>query len=127
MKKLLLAAMASLPAIAFAQDGKYTVQGTVGSYNAPAKIYLQYQNKDKVVTDSVELKNGKFSFTGNIGDEPKGAYLVLNANGTGPVYKDYKSLYIEKGVISVSSADSVYKAKIEGTKTNLEMPGMTRS
>ncbi|MBS1523718.1 MAG: AhpC/TSA family protein [Bacteroidetes bacterium] len=121
MKKLISAAIALLPAIAFAQDGKYTVQGKVGNLNAPAKIYLQYQVKDKTTTDSVNLKNGEFQFSGTVGAAPVSAYLVLNEKGTGGiVYHDYKSIYLEKGTINVNSSGKLNEAKVDGPKTNQE-------
>jgi peroxiredoxin len=121
MKKLISAAIVSLPAIAFAQDGKYTVQGKVGSLNAPSKIYLQYQVKDKTTTDSVNLKNGEFQFSGTVGAVPVNAYLVLNEKGTGGiVYHDYKSIYLENGIIKVNSDGKLNEAKVDGPKTNQE-------
>jgi peroxiredoxin len=120
MKKLILLAIAALPLAALAQDGTYTVQGKVGNYNAPAKMYLRYQLKGVVTTDSVTLSNGTFKFSGTAGTAPMNAYLVLNGQGTGLVYKDYKSIYLEKGTINVNSADSVSKATVDGTKTNLD-------
>ncbi|MDO3626886.1 TlpA disulfide reductase family protein [Mucilaginibacter sp. BT774] len=121
MKKLIAAAIALLPAIAFAQDGKYVLQGKVGNLSAPAKIYLQYSVKDKVITDSVNLKNGEFQFSGNVGTVPVNAYLVLNEMGTGGVvYKDYKSIYLEKGTINVNSGSKLNEAKVDGPKTNRE-------
>jgi len=121
MKKMISAAIALLPAIAFAQDGKYTVHGKVGTLNAPAKIYLQYQVKDKTTTDSVNLKNGEFQFSGAVGSAPINAYLVLNEKGTGGiVYHDYKSIYLEKGTINVNSSAKLNEAKVDGPKTNQE-------
>lgn len=120
MKKLISLAIAAMPLIALAQDGSYTVQGKVGSYNAPAKMYLRYAVKGKAVTDSVTLNNGSFKFSGTVGNVPEGAYLVLNQMGTGVVYKDYKMIYLEKGTVNVNSADSVSKATVDGTKTNVE-------
>jgi peroxiredoxin len=121
MKKLISAAIAFLPAIVFAQDGKYTVQGKVNNLNSPSKIYLQYQVKDKTITDSVNLKNGEFQFSGTVGAVPVNAYLVLNEKGTGGVvYKDYKSIYLEKGTINVNSSGKLNEAKVEGPKTNQE-------
>ena len=43
MKRILSVAITLLPVLALAQEGKYTVQGQVGTLNAPAKIYLQYR------------------------------------------------------------------------------------
>jgi peroxiredoxin len=118
MKKIIFAVVALLPVMAFAQDGRYTVQGTVGSYNAPAKAYLQAYVKGKVVTDSVTLKDGKFQFSGSVGNVPVNAYLILNEKGTGAVYKDYKAIYLEKGTINVTSGDVLKNARIDGPKTN---------
>jgi len=124
MKKLILLAIAAMPLIALAQDAGFTVQGRVGSYNAPAKMYLRYIVKGKTVTDSVTLSNGSFKFSGTVSAaEPSNAIVVLNTQGTGVVYKDYKSIYLEKGTINVNSADSVSKATVNGTKTNEENAG----
>jgi peroxiredoxin len=121
MKRLISTAVALLPAIAFAQDGKYTVQGKVGNLSSPAKIYLQYSLKDKVTTDSVVLKDGAFQFTGTIGAVPVNAYLVLNEKGVGGVvYKDYKSIYLENGTINVNGIAKLADAKVDGPKTNQE-------
>ena len=121
MKKLISAAIALLPAIAFAQDGKYIVKGKVSTLNAPAKVYLDYYVKDKEIKDSVILKNGEFQFSGTIGAAPISAYLVLNEKGTGGmVYKDYKSIYLENGTINVNSNGKLNEAKVDGPKTNQE-------
>jgi peroxiredoxin len=120
MRKIVLMALASLPALVFAQTGKYMVQGTIGVLNAPAKIYMQSRQAGKVQTDSAVLINGKFQFSGTIGATPVMAYLQLNQKGTGPGYKDYKAIYLEKGTITVNSKDTLVSAKVEGTKTNVE-------
>jgi peroxiredoxin len=117
MKKFIIAIAALLPIVALAQDGTYTVQGKVGNYNAPAKMYLQYQAQGKVVTDSVILKGGQFQFKGNTGS-PNNAYLVLSRKGDGAKYRDYKSIYLEAGTINVNSTDSLSKAIVDGPKTN---------
>ncbi len=118
MKKLITAALASLPFITLAQDGAYTVQGKVGSYNAPAKMYLIYQVKDKETRDSVVLKDGQFQFKGTVGNVPINAYLVLNEKGDGVKFKDYKSIYLEKGDIKVNGTDKLANATVDGGKAN---------
>jgi hypothetical protein len=65
MKKYIAILLVCLPALVFAQGKVYTVQGAVGRFNAPARMYLQYQDQaGKNFTDSVILKDGKFQFTG---------------------------------------------------------------
>jgi peroxiredoxin len=118
MKRTILTIIATLPFVVFAQNGRYAVQGTIGSYNAPAKVYLQFAVNGKVSTDSVVLKDGKFQFGGSVGNVPVNANLVFNEKGTGPNYKDYKSIYLEKGTITVSSNDLLANAKVDGPKTN---------
>src|SRR3954469_21588122 len=120
MKKFVLIVMTVLPFVGFPQDGKYTVTGVIGNYNAPAKVYIQYLVNSKVNTDSATLKDGKFQFSGTVGIVPVNGYLIFNEKGTGANYKDYKSIYIEKGTTTVTTADLLANAKIEGTKTNEE-------
>ncbi len=118
MKKLFFTAIAFLPALVFAQEGKYTIQGSLGTYSAPAKIYLQTYAKGKAKIDSATLQNGKFEFNGTIGDTPTNAYFVFNEKGTGPNTQDYKGIYLEKGTIAVTGATTIAEAKVGGTKTN---------
>ncbi|HMG07942.1 MAG TPA: TlpA disulfide reductase family protein [Mucilaginibacter sp.] len=114
-------AIAGWPAIVFAQDAKYTVQGKIGENNAPAKVYLEYRIKSKVVIDSATLKDGKFQFTGVAGSSPNYADIAFNAKGTGVQDAvDYRSIYLEPGVITVTTTNLLANAKVEGTKTNLE-------
>jgi peroxiredoxin len=121
MKKIVLLALASLPAMVFAQGGQYSVQGSIGKLNAPAKVYLRYFPEKKTVTDSVVLTDGKFQFSGTTkGDAPMMAYLMLNKKGSGPGYDDYKVVYLEPGKITVNSVDTLGSATIAGTKTNEE-------
>lgn len=118
MKKFGFILFAVLPVIAVAQNTKYDIEGSLGSYNSPAKVYLQYRYKGKVNTDSARLKNGKFKFSGSIEGDPVYAKLLFNAKGSGINYHDYKSVYLENGVITVTGTDSLSKAKVEGTKAN---------
>jgi peroxiredoxin len=118
MKKIIFSILAFFPTVLFAQDGKFTIEGTLGTYNVPAKAYLQYRIKSKITTDSVTLKNGKFQFQGTVEGDPVYASLIFNAKGTGVSYNDYKTIYLEKGTITVTGSDLIANAKITGTKAN---------
>ncbi len=119
MKKIALILLASLPAMVFAQDGKYIIEGNLAAtYNAPAKVYLQYRLKDKSVTDSTAVKGGKFQFAGTAGATPLYAYISLNKKGSGPHSRDNKRFFLEQGTITVTSTDSIGNSIIAGTKTN---------
>jgi peroxiredoxin len=118
-KKLALTAIASVPALAFAQDAQYTVQGKIGNYSAPAKVYVEYRKEGKLVVDSAVLSGGSFKFTGKVEKSPVSGYILLNPKGNGlQSSDDYHSLYLEAGVINVTATDKMTNAKIEGTKTN---------
>ncbi|MDR3696964.1 TlpA disulfide reductase family protein [Mucilaginibacter sp.] len=122
MKKILLIALASIPAIGLAQVSKYTIDGTLGAFNKPAKIYLRTYINDKEATDSVILKNGTFHFGGTVGAEPVSAYLIFSEKGTGAKFTEnnYKEIYIEQGALKVTSSDFIANAKIEGSKANAD-------
>jgi peroxiredoxin len=121
MKKLVLTALASLPALLFAQTGKFTVQGNVANFNAPAKVYIQYRKEGKTVIDSTVLKDGKFSFTGDAAAMPMSGYILFNEKGTGMnSSRDYHAVFFEQGTINVTTADKMANATVTGTKTNKE-------
>ncbi|TFF34197.1 TlpA disulfide reductase family protein [Mucilaginibacter psychrotolerans] len=121
MKKFLLSAFALIPAVVFAQHTEYTVQGNVGALNAPAKVYLQYRKDGKSVTDSVTLKDGKFIFKGDAGSSPISARLWFNPTASGlNSAEDSHSLYLEPGVITLTTTNLLANGKLEGPKTNQE-------
>lgn len=124
MKKALFTLLAALPAVAFAQM-PYTIKGKAGKTAAPAKVYLTYAVDKKPVTDSANVVNGKFKLKGNVKDLTS-ATLLLDYKGAGYINIDRKqkqdvvTLYLEKGKIKVTSTDSLAKAKVTGTKVNLD-------
>jgi peroxiredoxin len=123
MKRIFLLILTALPAMVFAQEGKYVVKGTIGTYNAPAKVYLRYSLDGKTaVTDSTTLKNGAFAFSGIVGALPSSAYLLFSEKGTGPSYKDYRLIYLEPGTITITSPANDLKANaiVRGPKTNTD-------
>jgi peroxiredoxin len=122
MKKIILLALASLPAIAYAQDNKYDIQGKIGDFNAPAKMYLEYRfPKGKPIYDSCTVVNGKFHFAGSVGAAPLNAYLLFNSKGTGTGKADgYRAIYLEPGLININATDKIENATVDGPKTNQE-------
>ncbi|HEY1025027.1 MAG TPA: TlpA disulfide reductase family protein [Sphingobacteriaceae bacterium] len=125
MKKLFSVLLTSLPALAFAQEGSFTIKSKIGLYNPPAKAYLLYRTETASITDSAVLKNGVFEFKGHV-TAPARATLVLDAKGSGwtNVRKqrtaDVLNLYLEKGEITISGKDSVSTAKITGSPLNAD-------
>ncbi|MEI3799057.1 MULTISPECIES: TlpA disulfide reductase family protein [unclassified Chitinophaga] len=94
----------SLP-LAFSQlvtaQQKFSIAGTVTG-NAPAKYYLQYSNGAKYITDSAEVKNGRFNFTGTLSQPAPGVFsaaLVKNMTGN---KKEQAYLFLEPAAMTIT-------------------------
>jgi peroxiredoxin len=122
MKKTLLTLLAGIPLLAAAQ-GNYTLKGKIGSVTAPSKVFLSYRLDGKPVMDSAVFKDGTFSFAGTVKDVTAGT-LILDYKGVGygnlnrRVRPDMLQVYLEPGNINVTSADSLFKATVSGSKVN---------
>ncbi|QJD97395.1 AhpC/TSA family protein [Mucilaginibacter robiniae] len=129
MKKLILTALATVPALAFAQTGKFTVKGKLGSnITAPAKAYLQYRKDGQTIMDSAVVNKGTFEFTGATSTAPMQAYVLLNQAGNGMArVRDYQSIYLENGTINITSKDSLKNAEVTGTPTNMDNEAFSKA
>jgi peroxiredoxin len=122
MKKALLTILAGLPALAFAQT-TYTIKAKVGTIGAPSKVFLTYRADDKTITDSTVAVNGAFTFSGTVKDITA-ATLIYDPTGNGlanldrKVKRDVAQVYLAQGITTITSADSLSKAKITGTTVN---------
>ncbi|TWR24025.1 AhpC/TSA family protein [Mucilaginibacter pallidiroseus] len=134
MKKFLLSALALLPIMAFGQaTNNFTLKGKVANLNAPAKAYLVYRLGANSITDSSAVTNGNFAFDGVV-MFPVNASLFIDYKGIGfdkyiaqnfpdgspSKTADMLNLYLEKGDINVTSADSVAKGVVSGSPTNTD-------
>jgi peroxiredoxin len=125
MKKVVLMLMAVMPALLFAQTpDNFTIKGKIGLLDASARAYLVYQLGGKNITDSTSISNGQFSFHGNV-PEPVSAFVVIDPNAVGlaklQVNKgriDFLDVFLEKANIVITSADSVSRAQVTGSKLN---------
>lgn len=125
MKKLnilLVLSFFCLPFMANAQTQQFVIKGKVGHYSAPAKAYILYQLflGDNPKQDSAEIHNGVFTFKGTI-PYPVETYLVISPEGNerSSNTRDIK-IYIEPGVVNVTSPDSVANAKVTGGQVNAD-------
>jgi peroxiredoxin len=116
--------LALLPVFAFAQDPQaFSIKGKIGGLNAPARAYLIYQYGSNKVIDSAIITAGDYNFTGQIVN-PSNAIMVIDHDGVGfdklNDKADILRFYIDKGDFSITSPDSVSKAKITGSRINDE-------
>ncbi|MDR1720589.1 MAG: AhpC/TSA family protein [Dysgonamonadaceae bacterium] len=131
MKKVSLFLLAVVTILSFSRCGQklaeneYLVKFTVG--NTPlAKVWL-YQSRD--IIDSVIVKNNKFEFRGTI-DNPKQVSLLMDTDTSasyasiiakmreGNYSYDLLSLFLEPGIITAISADSVKNAVVTSPINN---------
>ena len=123
MKKFLLTILVASPALLFAQNGEYTLNGKIGTLNAPAKAYLNYVAGGKQVMDSTVISKGAFAFKGAV-NGPTMARIILDHKGEGLKKlgraADNIVVYLEPASITVSAKDSVKNATITGSKLNDE-------
>lgn len=104
-----------------AQVKQFVLKGKIGTWGAPAKVYLRYALPNGPKIDSVVLKNGAFRFKGQI-DEPVMASLFLSRDGH-PIKWPYDELmfYIDTGTVYFSSRDSMKNAVTAGSSLNADL------
>jgi peroxiredoxin len=119
MKKMFFLLASAFPVLLAAQSLSFTVNGNVDHLNAPAKAYLTYRTSVKTVIDTADIVQGVFHFNGKL-DEPTQAYLLIDHDGTGVKRSgnDMLPLYLEAGIIKVTSPDSISNAIITGSELN---------
>ena len=116
--------------IAVAQE-KYSIKGDVSKVKLPvAKVFLSYYADGKTTTDSTDVVDGKYSFSGSVGD-PMMATLraKYKENPDSKTMmavsynRDMKQLFLENSKISVVSTDSFSNAAIKGSAAHTEFLG----
>ncbi|HEV2482623.1 MAG TPA: TlpA disulfide reductase family protein [Puia sp.] len=117
MKKFVFAAVLA-PLVTTAQQPDFTLTGRIGHYNAPAKIYFDYQAGGEGKSDSAVLVDGKFKFSGNLKGPAtvRMAFAPLGDGKDKAVYTgDVSYFYIGKEHIRLESKDSLANAVITGS------------
>jgi peroxiredoxin len=106
---------------------KYTIKGDVSKVKLPiSKVYLSYYADGKTTTDSAEVVNGKYSFTGTLADplmaSLRAKYLENPESKTIRAVsynRDIKQLFLENSRISVVSTDSFSNTTIKGSSAHV--------
>lgn len=120
MKKFALIAACLLPAAVMSQ-GKFTINAKVGNLGSPAKAFLQYGSRANPIVDSVEVVNGKFTFSGPLSTISQAALFIKHDNApvARGVIADAFLFYLEPATLQIESAtDSVKHAAVKGSKIN---------
>jgi peroxiredoxin len=119
-KKLLSLTCFLLPALLQAQDQTYTIDGSIGHYGSPAKVYMMIMFPSGEHLDSAGISDGKFVFTGAI-NAPQHVFMAMDTKGKGLNYltpENVTNFYIEPGITRIISPDSMADVHISGGRLN---------
>lgn len=129
MKTYLLGLLLFLGLSASAQEPvSFTLKGTIGNLNPPAKIFLLY---DGQFNDFATLHNGAFELKGTV-DAPRPTMLILVQSGKlsdafGGSTVDRTFFFLDKGTTIFTSATSLQNAKITGSISTAELEKLQAS
>jgi peroxiredoxin len=119
MRKILPFVFALLPFAAVAQT-PFTIKATGEAYNDGDRIYLSYRVEGAKMADSTVVVNHAFEFKGNVKGLGAG-FISRNDNPWSAktnILHDSFDIYIEPGLISLTSPDSLKNSVISGTINN---------
>ena len=120
MMKKLWTLLLLVPVALFAQSNKkYEIQVRMNPTADVDKVYLQYQQGEETVTDSVSLLVGTGRFTGEIA-QPASAILLAVHRNAKPMDNDYVEFYVEPGQIRITAADRIADARVTGAVVNAD-------
>ena len=128
MKKILFLSILLLSITVSEAQQKFTIKGDVSKVSLPiAKVYLSYYADGKSTTDSSDVVDGKYSFSGSVGDPLMASFRAKyqedpNAKTIRATSfnRDVKQVFIENAKISITSTDSFSNATIKGSKAHAE-------
>jgi len=128
MKKILCFSVLLFAVFQVHAQEKFTIKGDVSKVSMPiAKVYLNYYADGKSTMDSSDVVDGKYSFSGSLGDPLMASLRAKyqedpNAKTIRAISynRDIKQLFIENAKISVVSTDSFANATIKGSKSHAE-------
>ncbi|SFW84542.1 TlpA disulfide reductase family protein [Chitinophaga sancti] len=124
---MLLVVLAGSFGIAKAQQ-HFVIKGKLGHVKEPAKVYIMYFNR-YMQTDSAEVRNNEFTLSGVAGLKQRvNIFLRQGGQGGNSRYSsDQLAIYLEEGVIEVSSPDSLLHAKLGGSQLNKDQQELISS
>ncbi len=107
------------PKLMFAQDD-FTISGKVGFKNA-GKAVLSYKIDQQQFSDTAKVSEGIYNFTGKVPRIVSARIQILYYAAAGfKNIADNLDFFLEKGKLTITSADYVYMSNIEGSAINDE-------
>lgn len=112
MRKLFVLLISCVVLFSCSQDPTYTINGTIEG-GTDEKVMLQVRGSGKYIpVDSVNLVDGKFTFTGNV-ESPELYYLMIDGKRGSLMF------FLENSDITITSyTDSLRAGKVSGSVTH---------
>lgn len=125
MNKLIYCFFLVISVQGFTQN-KFILNGELSDIKEPiSRVFIYYRIGGESITDSVEVKKGKYSFNGFL-PEPVLARIRAvypdSANGKKrpPIFKrDYAAVFLEPSAIYVTNTDSFSNIIVRGSQSNI--------
>ena len=110
------------------QSTKFILKGDLINVKAPVEwVYLNYSVNGQRINDSAQLKDNKYTFSGNIVEATQAGLRIKYKERTDTKEKlpfnskrDYAIIFLQPGSITASSLDSFANIKVTGSKADVE-------
>lgn len=127
MIKILLTALLGLPIMGMAQAQHFKIDIKIKQLTTPAKAFLSYRTADESVLDSVQVKNGSFSFAGHV-DGP--TLMTVQLRPTDKIvdqkFFDSYKVYLDGGNVKLNAKDSIKYAELSGPAVAMDYVAYTK-
>lgn len=118
--KLMLAAIACIPAVLHAQSQDFVINGKLSKKAKAYRAIILYDDNNKGGgIDSAEIVDGKFQIKGKIDDGGSAKLIVMHQDAK-PNDTDVLEFYIEPGKINVSAGERVETGSVSAGNLNIE-------
>lgn len=125
MRYLLLAG-ATLALATTSHAQQFTIKGQLPKGGDPIEwVYLTYAVDGERKNDSAQAKEGQYAFTGQLAKATLSSLRVKYAASSPsaqrrPMQRDYASVFLSPGSITIASTDSFSNVKVSGSKAHDE-------
>ncbi len=142
MNKLTLAAVLLSPIALFAQakptkpaanpGQPYVIEGTVTDQKTPLKAIFMMRTGGQSIVDSTAVTQGHFTFKGTVSEPTMAAIAFKPQPGApkdplNPYKRDQLAFFLEKGTLKITTADSISKATVTGSKAQQDFEALNAS
>ncbi len=120
----------------FGQTEKpFTLAGTLKNVPDAKLVFLQYVKNNALVTDSMLVSNGSYSFRGTLAEPTSAALILKYTNSPDDKFRsinrkrDLKQVFLTPAAMQAASVDSFSNLTLKGSKANdefIKLEGMLK-